>query len=70
MTTTINTDVKVLTAYARKSLHDLSDQFRHDIARMSEPRGQALFETAAEVLEGLIKAFADYDEGSEIAWQR
>jgi hypothetical protein len=27
----------------------------------SEPKGQALFETTAELCTGLIKAFGDYD---------
>jgi hypothetical protein len=38
--------------------------------RLKEPRAQALFETTAEVLIGLQKAFSDYEEGSELAWRR
>jgi hypothetical protein len=29
-----------------------------------------MFETSAEVLGGLIKAFRDYEQKNEIAWRR
>jgi hypothetical protein len=46
-------------------LSELVDHLRRDVAKVDEPRAQALFETAAEVLLGLRKAFADYEEGLE-----
>ncbi len=35
----------------------------------SDPRAQALFETSAEVLDGLSKAFDDYNNRAEAAWK-
>jgi hypothetical protein len=37
---------------------------------VQNPKAQALFETAAEVLSGLEKAFRDYGAGTERAWKR
>jgi hypothetical protein len=41
---------------------------RDDIKVISDPRARALFETAAEVIGGLEKAFHDYDKRDELAW--
>ena len=41
---------------------------RKDISLVKEPRAKALFETSAEVLRGLSKAFSDYAEKNEKAW--
>jgi len=71
MATTVKPqDIRVLTAYGRKAMQELISQLRRDVEKTDEPRAQALFETTAEVLEGLAKAFADYDEGTELAFQR
>jgi hypothetical protein len=40
---------------------------REDIGKVKEPKAQALFETAAEVLTGLRTAFEHYERGSEEA---
>lgn len=40
---------------------------REDTQKFDKPRAQAMFETAAEVLIGLRKAFEDYKNGSERA---
>ncbi len=42
---------------------------REDIDKVDEPRFKALFETSAEVLGGLIKAFDDYGKNTEAAWR-
>ena len=44
-------------------------QSRAGIPEVGEPRAQALFETTAEVLQGLAKAYEDYNVGSEEAWK-
>ena len=44
--------------------------FREDIDKVQDPRAQAPFETAAEVLSGLETAFRDYEAGTERAWTR
>ena len=50
-------------------MHRLIDHLRQDIGRVTEPKAQALFETSAEVLTGLVKAFADYEKKREAAWR-
>jgi hypothetical protein len=35
-----------------------------------EPQLKAMFETSAEVLGGLIKAFRDYEQKNESAWRK
>ena len=47
----------------------LIEHLREDVQQVTEPKAQALFETAAEVLTGLVKAFDDYDHKSEKAWR-
>ena len=34
-----------------------------------EPKAQKLFETSVEVLDGLVKAFDDYEHKSEKVWR-
>ncbi|MBF9252178.1 hypothetical protein I2I11_02625 [Pontibacter sp. 172403-2] len=50
-------------------LQELIDHLRKDIGQLEEPKAQALFETSAEVLGGLAKAFSDYEKGNEAAWK-
>jgi hypothetical protein len=38
---------------------------REDVAKVDEPKAQALFETTAEVLGGLKRAFEHYASGQE-----
>ena len=47
----------------------LIDHLRKDVEKIREPRAQALFETSAEVLTGLVKAFKDYEKKGEEAWR-
>ncbi len=50
-------------------LQQVQQECRADIERIDDPKAQALFETAAEVAGGLLKAFEQYQAGSESAWQ-
>lgn len=50
-------------------LGDTIEHVREDIGKIDDPRGQALFETTAEVLGGLVKAYEDYESRSEEAWR-
>jgi hypothetical protein len=43
---------------------------REDAAKVSDPKAQALFETSAEVLQGLITAYDHFEQKSEGAWRR
>lgn len=54
-------------AVVKTMLEALTDHVREDLTQCDEPRAQALFETAAEVLDGLHTAFARYQRGNEEA---
>jgi hypothetical protein len=58
------------TAKMKQRLTETIGHLRSDIAKVDEPRFKAMFETAAEVLGGLVKAFDDYERKSESAWRR
>jgi len=51
-------------------LRETIDHLRADIDKVDEPRFKALFETSAEVLGGLVKAFEHYENKNESAWTR
>lgn len=42
---------------------------REDIAKVNDPKAQALFETSAEVLGGLITAYEHFEQRNEAAWR-
>jgi hypothetical protein len=50
-------------------MRQLIEHLREDVGKVTEPKVQALFETSAEVLTGLVKAFDDYKKKSERAWR-
>jgi len=50
-------------------LQETMDHLRADIEKVDEPQLKAMFETAAEVLAGLKKAFGDYEKMNEAAWR-
>ena len=52
----------------KQMLNDTAEHARQDVSKVSDPRAQALFETAAEVLKGLAKAFSDFEARNEKAW--
>lgn len=60
-------DPRYHTANITATLDDLIAHLRKDVDAFDEPKAQALFETSAEVLEGLRTAFRHYDAGSEAA---
>ena len=51
-------------------LKEVMDHLRQDVEKVDEPQLKAMFETSAEVLGGLIKAFRDYEQKNESAWRR
>lgn len=53
----------------QKALHDIRNHLREDIQKVDEPQLKAMFETSAEVLGGLEKAFKDYEQKNEKAWR-
>jgi hypothetical protein len=54
----------------KKRLQETVDHLRDDIVKVEEPQLKAMFETSAEVLGGLIKAFGDYEKKNEAAWKK
>ena len=64
------TDPRHHTANIKGMLDDLIHHLREDISKVDEPRAQVLFETTAEVLEGLKTAYEHYEEGEERAFRR
>ena len=61
-------DPKRHTEYVKGQFNDLIEHLRDDVRKVDEPQAKALFETSAEVLGGLVKAFEHYEEKSEAAW--
>ena len=58
------------TAKIKAMLHDIITHAREDVGKIDEPKAQALFETTAEVLKGLITAYDHYERGSEKGMRR
>jgi hypothetical protein len=54
----------------RTEIHALIDHLKRDAARVTDAKAAALFEVSAEVLKGLEKAFVDFGEAKEPAWQK
>jgi hypothetical protein len=50
-------------------MRQLIEHLREDVGKVTEPKAQALFETSAEVLTDLVKAFDDYEKKNEAAWR-
>jgi hypothetical protein len=51
-------------------LQETITHLREDIQKVDEPQLKAMFETSAEVLGGLVKAFGDYEKKNEAAWRK
>jgi hypothetical protein len=54
----------------KKRLQEIVTHLREDIQKVDEPQLKAMFETSAEVLNGLMKAFSDYEKKNEAAWRK
>lgn len=63
------TDPRHHTSKVKGMLNDVIAHLRQDINKVDEPKAQALFETTAEVLNGLITAYSHYEQHSEQAWK-
>jgi len=69
METIASKDPRAHTANVRKEFRELIEHLHDDVNKINEPKAQALFETAAEVISGLERAFKHYEEKSEEAWK-
>jgi hypothetical protein len=70
MASAADRDPRHHTQKMQKALKEIQDHLREDIHKVDEPQLKAMFETSAEVLGGLRKAFQDYEQKNEAAWQR
>jgi len=64
-----DTDLERHTTHIRTLLTEASRQARLEIKQVKNPKVQALLETTAEVLDGLRKAYADFEQHDEPAWK-
>jgi hypothetical protein len=69
MASAADRDPRHHTQKMQKALQDIRNHLREDIKKVDEPRLKAMFETSAEVLSGLEKAFKDYEQKNEGAWR-
>jgi hypothetical protein len=68
MASAADRDPRHHTQKMQKALQDIRNHLREDIKKVDEPQLKAMFETSAEVLSGLEKAFKDYEQKNESAW--
>lgn len=66
--TEATTDPQYHIANIRNMLREAQSHARGDVEQVDDPKARALFETTAEVLGGLIKAYDDYELGAR-AWR-
>ncbi len=62
-------DPKRHTAKIKSMLDDIIQHARADVDKVSDPKAQALFETTAEVLTGLVTAYDHFEQRAESAWK-
>jgi hypothetical protein len=60
-------DPKAHAANIERMLTEVIDHMRSDSERVDDPKAQVLFETSAEVLIGVRKAYQHFARGSEKA---
>jgi hypothetical protein len=57
------------TAKMKSEMNALIAHLREDVTKVDDPKFKAMFETSAEVIGGLVKAFSDYEQKNEAAWK-
>ena len=67
--TTNSSNPREHTMHVKTAMRELITHLRQDVERVNEPRAQALFETTAEVLLGLVTAYEHYEVGKETAFR-
>jgi hypothetical protein len=58
------------TANIKGMLSEAAQHCRDDVEKIHDPKAQALFETTAEVLKGLVTAYDHFEQASEPAFRR
>jgi hypothetical protein len=69
MASTADRDPRHHTRKMKQRLDETVAHLRQDIEKVDEPQLKAMFETSAEVLAGLSKAFSDYERKNKSAWR-
>lgn len=69
MASAADRDPRHHTRNMQKALQDVRTHLQEDIGKIDEPQLKAMFETSAEVIGGLEKAFKDYEQKNESAWR-
>ena len=69
MKTTTSRDPLEHTANIKDEFIKLSEHLREDVDKVDDPKAKALFEVTAEVIDGLQKAFNDFEKKNESAWK-
>jgi hypothetical protein len=69
MNTSSQCDVLHHTRKLKGQMRELIGHLRADVEKVPEPKARAMFETSAEVVIGLVKAFDDYERKAEAAWR-
>jgi len=69
MASAADRDPRHHTKNMQKKLQEVKKHLREDIEKIDEPQLKAMFETSAEVIGGLEKAFRDYEQKNEAAWR-
>ncbi|PAQ10864.1 hypothetical protein [Mesorhizobium temperatum] len=69
MTSEADCDPRHHTTKMKARLQETIDHLREDVEKVDEPQLKAMFETAAEVLNGLRTAFSHYEQKNEPAWR-
>src|ERR1044072_3074721 len=70
MASAADRDPRHHTQKMQKALMEIQEHLREDIEKVDDPQLKAMFETSAEVLGGLRKAFQDYEQKNEAGWRR
>ena len=70
MKTTTSRNPLEHTANIKEEFVKLSEHLREDVDKIDDPKAKALFEVSAEVIDGLQKAFNDFEKKNESAWKR
>jgi hypothetical protein len=65
-----SSDPLVHVRQVRARLRELTLHLRRDATLVSDAQARALFETSAEVLDGLGRAFTHFESKDEPAWQK
>lgn len=63
-----NDNPKEHAQHIEKYISDLKHLCQEDTRLVTDPKAKALFETAADILDGLEKAFSDYQSENFGGW--